>query len=364
MAHLSFSSVRAVPLVLAGLLAACSGGEEAKAPEPAARPTPSMIALAPAEMARLDIAFAAATNATDIPVAEVPATIAPPPNARVAVAATIPGVVTRTMVVEGQQVRAGQPLAVIASREVLVMQAAMERASARAGVARSTAQRLDQLAREGVIAGARAEEAAASRREAEADLGEQRRTLALIHAGRSGGSYTLAAPIAGTITKAAIQTGMPVDGASAPYVIDAAGRYELTAQLPERLIGVVRPGMKVVLDDMTGTVSSVGSTVDMQTRSALLRATVPASPGLVAGRATTVTLLRPADAGAIAVPTDAIVTIDGKPVVFVRTPQGVARRAVTSAAAAGGRVVLLSGVKAGEQVAVSGTSELKALAAN
>ena len=349
---------------LALLLVACSGKEEAAAPGPTPSAAPGTIGITADQVARLDIQFAKAEPATDVPVADVPATIAPPPNARVAVAATIPGVVTRTMVVEGQQVRAGQALAIVASRDVLTMQADMERASARAGVTRSTAHRLDQLAREGVIAGARADEAAASRREAEAELGEQRRTLALIHAGRSGGTYTLRAPIAGTITTASIQTGMPVDGASAPYVIDAAGRYEVTAQLPERLIGQVRPGMKVVLDGVAGTVTSVGSTVDAATRSALLRATIPAAPGLVAGRATTVTILKPAEAGAIALPTDAIVMIAGKPVVFVRTPKGIVRRAVTSAGAAGGRSVLLSGVTAGEPVAVSGTSELKALAAD
>lgn len=356
-----------LPLLTAALIAGCSGGE---APAPTPTPTsastaaPGTIGLGAAQIARLGIEFARAEVASAVPVAEVPATIAPPPNARVAVAAMIPGVVTRTMVVEGQQVRAGQPLAVVVSRDVLTMQAGMEQASARASVSQRNARRLDQLAREGVIAGSRADEAAAARREAEAELGEQRRTLALINAGRSGGSYTLTAPIAGTITRAGVQTGMPVDGTSAPYVIDAAGRYELTAQLPERLIGTIRPGMTVMLDGVSGTVTSVGATVEAETRSALLRARIPAAPGLVAGRATTATLLKPADGTAVAVPSAAVVIIDGRPVVFVRTPAGVVRRAVTSAGAAGGRTVLTAGVKAGEQVAIAGTSELKALAAN
>lgn len=352
-------------LLLAGLLAGCSGGDATKTPDqPAAKTPPGSIGLTAEQIARLGIVFAKAEAAQDVPFAEVPATVAPPPNARVAVAAIVPGVVSRTMVVEGQQVRAGQPLAVITSRDVLTMQAGMEQASARADVARATARRLDQLVREGVVAGARADEAVASRREAEAALSEQRRTLRLIHADRRGGAYVLTAPIAGTITKAAVQTGMPVDGASAPYVIDALGRYELTAQIPERLIGAVRPGMKVLLDGMEGAVTSVGSVVDAETRSALLRAYIPAAPGLVAGRVTKVTLLKPADASAVAVPTDAVVMIGGKSVAFVRTPGGIVRRDVTSAGAAGNRTVLLSGVKAGEQVAISGTSELKALAAN
>ena len=60
-----------------------------------------------------------------------------------------------------------------------------------------------------------------------------------------GGTYTLTAPIAGRVTTANIQTGNPVDGTTAPYVIDAANRYEVVGQLPERLVGAVRPGMTV-----------------------------------------------------------------------------------------------------------------------
>jgi cobalt-zinc-cadmium efflux system membrane fusion protein len=217
------------------------------------------------------------------------------------------------------------------------------------------------LAREGVIAGARADEARAARRESDAELGEQRRTLALVKA-RSDGTYTLVAPIAGKVTKAAIETGMPVDGASAPYVIDATDRYELTAQLPERLIGQVLAGMRVELGGVGGTVTSVGSVVDPATRSASLRAKLPAAPGIVAGQVTSVTLLKPAPAGAVSVPTDAVVMMDGQPVVFVRTARGFVMRPVKNAGAAGDRSVLLSGLRAGEQVAASGTSELKALA--
>ncbi|WP_164076555.1 HlyD family efflux transporter periplasmic adaptor subunit, partial [Stenotrophomonas maltophilia] len=77
------------------------------------------------------------------------------------------------------------------------------------------------------------------------------------------GSYTLTAPIAGRVTSAAIQTGNPVDGTTAPYVIDAANRYEVIGQLPERLVGQVRLGMTVHLPpDISGRIIAVGSTID------------------------------------------------------------------------------------------------------
>src|SRR3546814_6366789 len=108
-------------------------------------------------------------------------------NARVAVAATFPGVVMRTLVVEGDTVRQGQPLAIISSRDVLTMGADLTRANARAGVARSNAARLSQLAREGIIAGARADEANALAAEAGADVAEKARILKMVNGvGASG----------------------------------------------------------------------------------------------------------------------------------------------------------------------------------
>mgnify|MGYP002652750139 CR=1 FL=1 len=118
-------------LALFGALAACNGKDGDAVKEDVTDTAPAApagaIALSDAEMGRVGIGFAAIEAATEIPVATVPATVAPPPNARVAVAATIPGVVTRTLVVEGDSVRQGQPLAVVASRELYTLGAGIER---------------------------------------------------------------------------------------------------------------------------------------------------------------------------------------------------------------------------------------------
>jgi cobalt-zinc-cadmium efflux system membrane fusion protein len=174
-----------------------------------------LLVVDPAKAAALGIATAPA-RAAKVPLADLPATIAPPANARVAVAATLPGTVLRTMVVEGDAVARGQALAVIASRDVMTLSADLARAHARAGVAQSSAARLAQLSREGIIAGARADEARAQAAEAGADVSEKARILGLVGARGGNGTYTLTAPIAGRVTKADIQAGMPVDGMTAP----------------------------------------------------------------------------------------------------------------------------------------------------
>ncbi len=324
---------------------------------------PGVIVLDERAMARLGMRLATAQLADTVPLASVPAIVVPPANARVAVAATLPGVITRTYVIEGQSVRRGQLLATVSSREVLTLGADLARSNARLGVASSSAGRLGQLAREGVIAGARYDEAAATLREAQVDASEKRRILALSNASGASGTYSLVAPIAGRVTTATAQAGSPVDGSTAPFVIDAADRYEIEAQIPERLAGALRPGMRVEIGpNLGGTVNAIGSTIDPATRSVMLKASIGASPGIVTGKATTATVFGPAPANAVTVPSSAIVSLNGADVVFVQVRGGVIARKVRVGGTASSLAVILDGLRPGEKVVATGTSELKSLA--
>jgi cobalt-zinc-cadmium efflux system membrane fusion protein len=340
-----------------------SGASSSATESTATADTPNILVIGSEQATALGIAHEAALTADEAPLAVVPAIIEPPANARVAVAATFPGVVLRTLAVEGDAVKQGQALAVISSRDILAMGAELTRATARRDVTQSNAARLTQLAREGIIAGARAEDADALAAEANADFSEKRRTLARVNANGSEGTYTLLAPIAGRITTANIQAGNPVDGTTAPYVIDAANRYEVIGQLPERLIGLVQPGMRVRIEpDVIGHIIATGSTLDPTTRSASVKAEINAAPGIVAGRTTSLSISGPAPRDAVSVPTAAVTTLGGKTIVFIATDQGYAIREVSSAGITGDRTVLLSGVRAGEAVVTQGISALKALA--
>ncbi|MEL0210293.1 MAG: efflux RND transporter periplasmic adaptor subunit [Novosphingobium sp.] len=322
---------------------------------------PDLVLADPSRIATLGIELAAATSAGEVPLADIPATIAPPPNSRVAVAATLPGTVQRTFVNEGDLVRAGQPLAVIVSRDVLTLGADLSRANARLGVSQASAARLSRLSKEGIIAEARADEARAVAAEARADVAEKSRILRLVGGSGSSGTYTLSAPISGRVSHADISAGNPVDGATAPFVIDAEGRYEVTGQLPERLVGVVLPGMNIRLGNQTGRITSVGTTIDPASRSAMLKATLPPAPGVLAGRNASVTVLGPAPAGAVSVPAGAIASIDGKDYVFVAAKGGFLRRKVKAGPVSAEKAVIFEGLKNGERVVVKGTSALKAM---
>jgi len=320
----------------------------------------------------LGIQLASAARASAIPLGTVPGTISLPPQARVAVTSPFAGVAVRVLVLEGEQVGRGQPLAVVRAAEPVQFGADLARAQADLAVERAQAERLAMLAREGVVAGARADQARAALQRTEATIAENRRLLAMAGAGRDG-TATLRAPIAGRVAKVAVETGGAVGGEIAPFVVENTAALSIDLQLPERLAGQVRPGMAVSVpmagsgEPAQGRILSVGSSLDPATRSISAKASLPAAPGFVPGQGVMAVI---ADAGAtrregISVPASAVTTIEGKDYVFVarredRTTR-FAMRAVTVVANAGGMAVLSSGLKPGEQVATSGVAELKSI---
>lgn len=319
--------------------------------------------LTPNQIARLGIRTAVAQPAADAPLGSVPAIVTLPPEARVAVTAPFSGSVVRLYVVPGQAVRKGQPLAQVRSREPLQIGADLSRAEARLGLARASAARASQLAREGIVAGARAEQAQAELRQAATDVAEARRILA--QAGASpNGEVTLRAPITGRLAAVNAQTGGPVDAMTAPFVVESAASFMLDLHIPERLAGSVLPGMAISARApgggpvVAGTIVSVGPSIDPATRSVPAKARLAAASGLVSGKVM-MAEIKGATVDGVAVPSAAITRIGDKDLAFVQTRDGFQKRVVTVAARSAEQAIISAGLRPGERVAVSGISELK-----
>ncbi len=122
----------------------------------------------------------------------------------------------------GQAVTRGQLLATMVSREALVLAGDLARARARQAMTGAEAARMTTLAREGVVAGARADTAVAADREAAINAREAQRLLARAGADNDG-MVRLLAPIGGRAARMTVEAGAPVDGMTAPFVIDADG---------------------------------------------------------------------------------------------------------------------------------------------
>ena len=171
------------------------------------------------------------------------------------------------------------------------------------------------------------------------------------------------APIAGRVTGVATAAGAPVDGMTAPFVIEADGSRWLALALPEALAGQVRPGMALrTADGRSGRIETVAASLDPETRAFAARARLEdGGPVLTGGRLLGVAILAPAVPGAVVVPAAAVLADPAGTQVFVKTAKGFVPRPVTRAGT-GAEAVITGGLKAGETVAVSNLPELRAVA--
>lgn len=326
-----------------------------------------------AQMERLGIRVAPATAVSDLPLASVPGQITLSPAGRVAVTVPYNGLIARLLVIEGQAVRRGEALAVVHAPDAIRYGGDLARARADLSLAEAQAARLRQLHREGIVARARLEEAEARLLQARASVGESQRQLA---AGGGGGTgtLTLRAPIAGRVAHVAVETGGPVDPQVAPIVIENPSALQVELQLSEALAQRVRPGMGIEVAlagaapgsaaaSARGTLLTVAPSLDPATRSVMARASLEPAPGLVAGKGVSVVIRAAGTTSGIVVPSAAVTYLDSQPHVFVREQQRFVKRKVTVAAEVAGRSVIAAGLRPGEQVAVSGITELKALTA-
>ena len=296
------------------------------------------------------------------PIVTLPATVGPARDSRVVVVAPFPGTVTELSALEGQNVARGARLGTVFSRDLLSVQSRLAQVEADLTVATAAAERARLLANEGIIAGARAQEAEARASALRAQAEEQRHLIGTAQIDKArAGSYLLTAPAAGRIARIDVEPGAAVEAAATTLIIDKSDKFWLEAQLPADLVGQVRPGATVAVGDIRGKVIAAGMTVDPKTRSVVLRAEFPAASGLVSGSAVNMTVLAPAPGASLGVPSAAVVRVQAKDTVFVATRNGFQSVNVNVLGKNSETAAISGAVKPGQRVAVAGLSELKVL---
>jgi cobalt-zinc-cadmium efflux system membrane fusion protein len=187
--------------------------------------------------------------------------------------------------------------------------------------------------------------------------------------------FPVRAPLAGQVTQREVTLGELVgpDREHLLIVADVTTLWVL-ADAPEARLKGLKKGSeaRVTLaalpdEKVTGAVAFVGQTVDPATRTVQVRIEVKngdgeLKPGMFA-RAEIAVGGDPKGDAVLAVPDEAVQTVEGGPAVFVPVKgeeNTFAKRAVTVGKAVGGWVPVLSGLKEGERVVVAGTFILKA----
>ncbi len=292
------------------------------------------------------------------------------PNAQMRViAAPADGLIDMLAVAPGATVKRGQVLARLLSPQALEMQRDALQAASQASLLAQAARRDEQLFGEGLIAESRLQASRAAAAQAATQLGERRRGLALSGAENNnlGGKLALTAGIDGVVLEQGVQLGQRVETATLIYRIAQLSPLWLEIQVPLGQAATLRPGspVRVAGSEVVGQLIAIGSAVDPASQTVLLRAEVTkGAETLRPGQFIEVEIATPAGPQQ-RLPASALVREQGRTLAFVQTAgdEQVTRfearpvRVVSQ----GGDSVVVDGIKAGERVAVKGTSGLKAM---
>ena len=189
--------------------------------------------------------------------------------------------------------------------------------------------------------------------------------------------YTVHAPIDGQVVQREVTLGELVSpDREALLVLADTSTLWVLADVPEARLHEIAVGAKSWVAVGTtgarrfeGQVAFVAPLVDATTRTAQVRIEVPAAaltlkPGMFAQVEIVATdPANPEAAPMVAVPDEAVQTVEGGPAVFVPVkgePNTFAKRAVTVGHSVGGLVPILGGLVEGEEFVVAGTFILKA----
>ncbi|MDH6590237.1 cobalt-zinc-cadmium efflux system membrane fusion protein [Variovorax sp. TBS-050B] len=281
----------------------------------------------------------------------------------------VAGVVERVSADLGQQVRKGQVLAVIASATVSEQRSELGAAQKRRELAAATYAREQKLWEEKISPEQDVLQARQALREAEIAVANASQKLAALGApatGASLGQYELRAPFDGMVVEKHIALGESVKEDANVFTISDLSTVWAEMNIGAKELPRVRVGEKVTVRasafDATaeGRVAYVGSLIGEQTRTARARVTL-ANPQLAwrPGLFVNVEVVADEASAPVTVVSEAVQTVDGKPVVFVAVEGGFVARPVQTGRSDGRRIEIVSGLAPGVRHAAAGSFVVK-----
>ncbi len=292
----------------------------------------------------------------------------------------VSGVVREVRARVGDEVQAGQLLAVLASRELAETRAEYLGARGRRELAQIDHDNQKELWEREILA----EQDYLDARQAllEADIGLQAAEQALhalgttdaeldlLEASHEAGAMTrleLRAPIAGTVTKMHMVLGEVV-GEEEVFAIADLSTVWVDLDVPQTELDAVRKGQKVTVSassvsipDATGTVSFVSPLVDETTRAAYARIELQNSSGAWRpGLFVTASLASDRAEVPVRVEKDAVQLLDGEHVVFIPEGDALVPVAVVTGRSDTEHVEIVSGLECDQRYVAEGAFALKA----
>ena len=333
--------------------AAASPGEEVRIDDEGIRS--SQIAVAPAGQGGLNAAI------------EAPGTVQATPDAEALVTARAPGTIVRILARLGDNVRAGQTIALVESREASTVAADRGAAAARVTLAARQLERERYLLSQGVSPRADFETAQANLQVAQAEARRAAAAGGTIRATGDGRTVAVQSPIDGRLSASRGQLGASVQAETELFRVVDPSRLEIVANMPPGDAARVRAGDRVEItlsegNTIEGRVRSAIRDVNPETRQASVVIVLNGSGFLLApGELVRTRVLASGgrSGAAVVVPQDAVQTLGDRTVVFVRTRTGFRAQPISAGARSSGLVEVLAGLQAGTPIATTNAFRLK-----
>ena len=264
---------------------------------------------------------------------------------RSVIEAKVSGKIEQMLVVPGQQVKAGDILAVVDAREV---QARYDQAVALSQQAEADLKRLTALWEQKVLSQAEFDSAQAKARVSVAAMTEAGTLL----------SYTkVTAPFAGVITRKHADVGDLATPGKPLLDMEDSTALRLEADVPEAVVGRLTLGDQLPVrigaleKELAGVISEIAPAADPNSRTFLVKLDLPGTTGLRAGQFGRVAM-PVGETAALSVPATAVTQRGQMELVFIVSDGKAQLRLVKTGKRLGNEVELVSGVSAGEKVVV------------
>ncbi len=282
----------------------------------------------------------------------------------VTLSADLPGTVAEIAFESGKQVRAGQVLVRLDTRQEQSQLAAVE---AQRDLARLNLKRLSDLRQQGIVSEADYDRASAELKQAEARVGEIRATLE---------RKQIRAPFDGLLGIRQVSLGQYLDAGDPVVPLQSLDPIYVSFSVPQQEVAKLRVGGAVrvapeggAAAELTGRITAVDSIVDQATRNLQVQATFANGQGrlrpgmfvqahIVLGRSTDVVAL-PASAVSYAPYGDSVFVVTELKSPAGQPSRGVEQRFVKLGGSRGDQVAVLSGVAPGDEVVTSGAFKLR-----
>ena len=289
----------------------------------------------------------------------------------------VPGVAGEVYKNLGDQVKAGEVLAVIESRELADIKAAYLAMRERVGLTEASFTREEALWQQKIsaeqeylhakrdLAEARIELQAAEQKLHALGFAEEHLADLPKLPHESFTRHRIIAPIDGTIIAKHIVLGEVLKDDRECFIIADLSSVWVDLNVYQTDLARIRTGQKVLISagpglQAQGTISFVSSLISQETRTMLARVVLanPAGQWRAGLYVTGQVLVEEAEAGLL-VPQESLVRLDGTTAVFVKTEQGYRAQPVVTGRSNGTGIEVLSGLKPGQEYVTRGAFLLK-----